>query len=804
MSIQSKYITSLELDKVLAKLANETTCEAARLRALRLTPVTTEEEAVRLMAYTADANRLTNRYGTPTAQNVRDCTGSLERARLGAQLPIPELLSILHLLETIRRMIGWKKQSEEEVTALDYLFSCLTSFKSLEDELKGAILDEETLSDSASPALAEIRRKIRNNQQKVRSQLDNMIRSSSYQKYLQDSIVTMRDGRYVVPVKAEYRSEVKGLVHDTSSSGATVFIEPMSVVEANNEIKVLESQEKKEIDRILYELSASVGSYAEAISRSYEVLVELDLYFAKSRLADKMKASVPQITGDRKIKLIRARHPLIDPEKIVPVDVTLGIEFDTLVITGPNTGGKTVLLKTVGLLTLMMMCGLMIPAADGSSLSVFDEVLSDIGDEQSIEQSLSTFSAHMTNIVSILEAAGDSSLVLLDELGSGTDPVEGAALAISIIEKLRERDCRIMSTTHYPEIKLYALETRGVVNGSCEFDVETLRPTYRLLIGVPGRSNAFAISEKLGLDPEIIDSARERISSENQRFEDVVSELETARQNLEKEYTSAHMLNQEAERLRQENQAYRERLEKEKEAEIEKAREKARSIVEQVRYQADQLMNELEELKKQKDSANFSEKAAKMRQSYRSGIRKLYDSADPVTGREKEKQNHNRALKRGDIVIIPEFNKEGTVLTDEDKDGYVMVQAGIIKTKAPAADLRLVDRSDRKVTVNNQKVSFKRNTAASGGGRGSSGSGRSSTEVDVRGMTTDEAIMEVDRFLDSCVLSHIGTVTVIHGKGTGTLRAAIQQHLKRHPSVRSFRTGVYGEGENGVTIVELK
>ena len=766
MSIQSKYITSLELDKVLAKLANKTTCEAARLRALRLTPVTTEEEAVRLMAYTADANRLTNRYGTPTAQNVRDCTGSLERARLGAQLPIPELLSILHLLETIRRMIGWKKQSEEEVTALDYLFSCLTSFKSLEDELKGAILDEETLSDSASPALAEIRRKIRNNQQKVRSQLDNMIRSSSYQKYLQDSIVTMRDGRYVVPVKAEYRSEVKGLVHDTSSSGATVFIEPMSVVEANNEIKVLESQEKKEIDRILYELSASVGSYAEAISRSYEVLVELDLYFAKSRLADKMKASVPQITGDRKIKLIRARHPLIDPEKIVPVDVTLGIDFDTLVITGPNTGGKTVLLKTVGLLTLMMMCGLMIPAADGSSLSVFDEVLSDIGDEQSIEQSLSTFSAHMTNIVSILEVAGDSSLVLLDELGSGTDPVEGAALAISIIEKLRERDCRIMATTHYPEIKLYALETRGVVNGSCEFDVETLRPTYRLLIGVPGRSNAFAISEKLGLDPEIIDSARERISSENQRFEDVVSELETARQNLEKEYTSAHMLNQEAERLRQENQAYRERLEKEKEAEIEKAREKARSIVEQVRY--------------------------------------LYDSADPVTGREKEKQNHNRALKRGDIVIIPEFNKEGTVLTDEDKDGYVMVQAGIIKTKAPAADLRLVDRSDRKVTVNNQKVSFKRNTAASGGGRGSSGSGRSSTEVDVRGMTTDEAIMEVDRFLDSCVLSHIGTVTVIHGKGTGTLRAAIQQHLKRHPSVRSFRTGVYGEGENGVTIVELK
>lgn len=799
-----RYFHTLELDKVLAKLADQANCDDSKRMALSLTPSDDFSTVQLLMKKTSDAYMLSARYTSPSLHKLKNCEMALRKAEKGSNLSLRELMDVSSVLHNIRSVKDWRKRCEGESTSLDPLFEVLTPNRELENTIDNAVLSEEELADSASAELASLRRKINQAKLRVRERLDQLIKSPTQSKYLQEALVTQRDGRFVVPVKSEYRSEIKGLVHDTSSSGATLFIEPMAVVEANNEIRVLQAKEKQEVDRIIMELSVKVGEFAESIIYSYRSLVEIDLYFAKASLAYKMKATVPNILQTGEIDLKRARHPLIDPEKVVPIDVNLGKDFNTLVITGPNTGGKTVTLKTMGLLTLMAMCGLMLPVAENSSISVYKKVLVDIGDEQSIEQSLSTFSAHMTNIVSILEVAGDSSLVLLDELGSGTDPVEGAALAISIIEKLRERDCRIMATTHYPEIKLYALETRGVVNGSCEFDVETLRPTYRLLIGVPGRSNAFAISEKLGLDPEIIDSARERISSENQRFEDVVSELETARQNLEKEYTSAHMLNQEAERLRQENQAYRERLEKEKEAEIEKAREKARSIVEQVRYQADQLMNELEELKKQKDSANFSEKAAKMRQSYRSGIRKLYDSADPVTGREKEKQNHNRALKRGDIVIIPEFNKEGTVLTDEDKDGYVMVQAGIIKTKAPAADLRLVDRSDRKVTVNNQKVSFKRNTAASGGGRGSSGSGRSSTEVDVRGMTTDEAIMEVDRFLDSCVLSHIGTVTVIHGKGTGTLRAAIQQHLKRHPSVRSFRTGVYGEGENGVTIVELK
>lgn len=796
MSIQTKYTTSLELDKVLAKLANETTCEAARLRALHLTPVTTEEEAVRLMAYTADANRLTNRYGTPTAQNVRDCTGSLERARLGAQLPIPELLSILHLLETIRRMIGWKKQSEEEVTALDYLFSCLTSFKSLEDELKGAILDEETLSDSASPALADIRRKIRNNQQKVRSQLDNMIRSSSYQKYLQDAIVTMRDGRYVVPVKAEYRSEVKGLVHDTSSSGATVFIEPMSVVEANNEIKVLESQEKKEIDRILYELSASVGSYAEAISRSYEVLVELDLYFAKSRLADKMKASVPQITGDRKIKLIRARHPLIDPEKIVPVDVTLGVEFDTLVITGPNTGGKTVLLKTVGLLTLMMMCGLMIPAADGSSLSVFDEVLSDIGDEQSIEQSLSTFSAHMKTIVSIMDCCGQGDLVLFDELGAGTDPVEGAALAVAVIGYARQMGACVAATTHYAELKTFALTTDGVENASCEFNVQSLQPTYRLLTGIPGKSNAFAIAARLGLQPTIIERAKEQVSTEDARFEDVLAELERERRRIEQ-------MKEEAQKMRAAAQSERDRMRAERDAAearadklLEGARSQADRLLKDARMTAETVFDELEDMKKkaQKDTAGQNLAAAKAalrgvitqtENEQRRGIQKRVVEAD-----------EQRPVKKGDRVRL--INVGGVladVLAPADKSGNVQVQAGPMKMTVKENELCIVEeQAPVKKSVQPRRDAPKRELNIRS----------AESEVDVRGMSAQEALFEVDNFLSRALMAGLPSVTVIHGKGTGVLRNAVQQHLRSNKRVKSVRSGVYGEGEQGVTIVELR
>ena len=805
MSIQSKYITSLELDKVLAKLANETTCEAARLRALRLTPVTTEEEAVRLMAYTADANRLTNRYGTPTAQNVRDCTGSLERARLGAQLPIPELLSILHLLETIRRMIGWKKQSEEEVTALDYLFSCLTSFKSLEDELKGAILDEETLSDSASPALAEIRRKIRNNQQKVRSQLDNMIRSSSYQKYLQDSIVTMRDGRYVVPVKAEYRSEVKGLVHDTSSSGATVFIEPMSVVEANNEIKVLESQEKKEIDRILYELSASVGSYAEAISRSYEVLVELDLYFAKSRLADKMKASVPQITGDRKIKLIRARHPLIDPEKIVPVDVTLGIDFDTLVITGPNTGGKTVLLKTVGLLTLMMMCGLMIPAADGSSLSVFDEVLSDIGDEQSIEQSLSTFSGHMKKITGILELAMPHTLVLLDELGAGTDPAEGAALAVAIIEELRRRGVLLMATTHYAELKVFALETKGVVNASCEFDLETLRPTYKLSVGVPGKSNAFLISEKLGIPERVIEAAQQHLSAEDKRLDAVLGQLDDLKLQLKESQHEVEELKNEASHQLEAAQKKRDELIQQGENELEAARAKARALAQQVESQAYALTDELRQLQKD-ERLSTQQKAQRAREIAKKESEKLFMGTEVVHNPVKEFVPL-KEVKVGQEVCIAELNQLATVLSLPDKNGDVLVRAGIIKTKVPLKGLKQPEKlvkDPKPQTKAQQRYSRLTGDANRPNGRVERVHRSAKMECNLLGLTVDEALPEVDSFIDRAILNGQTVVYLIHGNGTGALRTAIHKHLRGNRMVKSFRLGRYGEGESGVTVVELK
>lgn len=796
MSIPFKYQQALELPKVLAMLAEETTCFAAHERALALQPATELSAVTRSMQYTADANMLTNRYGTPSARNIRDCTLTLDRARLGAQLTIPELLAVLHLVQTFRTLQSWKRQSEDTQSALDYLFTCVHTFRDIEDALKNAILAEDAIADTASPELANIRRKIRAAEQRVRSQLDGMIRSATYQKYLQEPIVTIRDGRFVVPVKSEYRSEIKGLVHDTSSSGASVFIEPMSVVEANNEIKMLEGQEKQEIDRILLELSALVGSRAEELSMSYDAVVELDLYFAKSRLADKMRASVPSITDDQRITLVKARHPLIDSEKIVPVDITLGVDFDTLVITGPNTGGKTVLLKTVGLLTLMVMCGLMIPAADGSSVSVFGQVLADIGDEQSIEQSLSTFSGHMTNIVSILQHTDARSLVLVDELGAGTDPVEGAALAISIIEQLRAQGAKVLATTHYPEIKLYALQTKGVVNGSCEFDVQTLRPTYRLLIGVPGRSNAFAISERLGLDAQIIAHAKGLISNENRQFEDVVTQLDAARQELETERTQAHMLTLQAERMRAEAEEFRVRLEREKEQEIERAREKARSMVEQVKFQAEQLMDEIDELRKQKEATDFFDRAAKAKQSYRSNLRRLYETADPITGRTPDGYQLPRALKRGDSVLILDLNKEGTVISDQDKDGMVMVQAGIIKTKVAAEGLKLLDKSDRKVTVNNRRVSFQKSESAA--------TRKASTEVDIRGMNVDEALPVLARFIDGCVLSNIKAITIIHGKGTGALRAGVHQYLRKHPSIRSFRLGLYGEGESGVTIAELK
>ncbi|MBW7571657.1 endonuclease MutS2 [Caproiciproducens faecalis] len=786
-----RHYRALELDKILKLLAAETACEDAQELALQLTPSVSLSEVQRLLADTDEAFTLMARFGAPSFGGLYNTTNSLRRAEAGGTLNMAELLRIAGVLRTLRAIVDWRGKSAGVKSCLDWRFDSLMPNKYLEDRIYGAILSEEEMSDNASVQLAAIRRKIRSASSRVREQLDKMIRSPLYQKYLQDPIVTMRGGRFVVPVKAECRGEIAGLVHDTSSSGATVFVEPMGVVEANNEVRVLQSQEQAEIERILAELSAETGNFSSGIISGYHAAVELNLIFAKANLGYKMKASLPAVNDRGKILLKKARHPLIDKNKVVPTDIELGIHFDTLVITGPNTGGKTVSLKTVGLLTLMAMCGLMLPVAENSEISVFHQVLADIGDEQSIEQSLSTFSAHMTNIIQIIGQADESSLILLDELGAGTDPVEGAALAMAILESLRKKGARVAATTHYAELKAYALQTGGVENACCEFDVKTLRPTYRLLIGVPGRSNAFAISLRLGMEEEIVERAKELVSSENTRFEDVVQSLETSRQKLEGERSKAEQAHLEALRAQKEAQEIRSSIQAEADKEIEKARQQAAQLVSRTRGQIDALLNEMEELKKQQNKTLSAEQKAKLK----AGLRTLEEAADPVHGRKDEGPYVlPRPLQVGDTVLLYDIDKQGTVLQlPEGNSQNVLVQAGIIQTRVPLSNLRLVQE---------KKVKEKRRTVT----RNVTGRAQAkvTTELDLRGQMTDEAIMNVDRFIDSALLSGIEQLTIIHGKGTGALRAAVQQHLKKHPSVRSYRLGVFGEGEAGVTIVELK
>lgn len=786
-----RHSAALELNKITKLLAEQTAGEDAAEQALALQPATSIEEVRRRLQETDDAFVLMAKFGSPSFGGLTNIANPMRRAQAGGVLNLTEFLRIAIVLRTFRAITDWRKKSEGVKTTLDWRFEAVVPNKYLEDKINSIVLSEEEVADSASPELSSIRRRIRAASSRVREQLDKMIRSTAYQKYLQDPIVTMRGGRYVVPVKSEFRGEIPGLVHDTSSSGATVFVEPMGVVEANNEIRVLQSRESAEIERILTELSAEAGGFADLMIESYHMAVGLDLVFAKGQLAYRMKASMPKVNDTGRIVLNQARHPLIHPKQVVPMNIELGTSFDTLVITGPNTGGKTVTLKTLGLLTLMAMCGLMLPVGDGSEISVFRQVLADIGDEQSIEQSLSTFSAHMTNIIHIIEQADEHSLVLLDELGAGTDPVEGAALAMAILEALRRRGARIAATTHYAELKAYALQTAGVENGSCEFDVATLRPTYRLLIGVPGRSNAFAISNRLGLGSDIVDRARELVSGENRRFEDVVQNLEQSRQQLETERRQAQEQNAKAQQASREAQEYRERLEREAEREMEQAREKAAQLVARTRAQADSLLNELEQMKKQGAKSMTAEQRARMK----SGLRELESTSDPVSRKETEEYVLPRPLKAGDPVLIFDIDKEGTVLeTPAPDEKKVLVQAGIIKTRVPVENLRLLNHKtpNRKERRSGTRTVPKRADAPV------------MTEVDVRGQDSVEALMSVDRAIDAAVLSGINQLTIIHGKGTGVLRAAVQQHLRRHPSVRSFRLGVFGEGESGVTIVELK
>ena len=796
-----RYFHTLELDKVLAKLADQANCDDSKRMALSLTPSDDFSTVQLLMKKTSDAYMLSARYTSPSLHKLKNCEMALRKAEKGSNLSLRELMDVSSVLHNIRSVKDWRKRCEGESTSLDPLFEVLTPNRELENTIDNAVLSEEELADSASAELASLRRKINQAKLRVRERLDQLIKSPTQSKYLQEALVTQRDGRFVVPVKSKYRSEIKGLVHDTSSSGATLFIEPMAVVEANNEIRVLQAKEKQEVDRIIMELSVKVGEFAESIIYSYRSLVEIDLYFAKASLAYKMKATVPNILQTGEIDLKRARHPLIDPEKVVPIDVNLGKDFNTLVITGPNTGGKTVTLKTMGLLTLMAMCGLMLPVAENSSISVYKKVLVDIGDEQSIEQSLSTFSAHMTNIVSIIEEADSDSLVLIDELGSGTDPVEGAALAISIMERLAMYGAKVGATTHYAEIKEYALQTPGVCNASCEFDVETLKPTYRLLIGIPGKSNAFAISQRLGLPEEIIEAAKRNISAEKTRFEDVLSQLDQTRQELEKEKEEVDRLRAEQLESKRNLEQFKQKTYKQMDRELQNAQEKANRIVSSVKAESEKLLQELDDIRRQKESEEFSRLVQGAKSSYRSNINRLEDTANPVIGRVKEEYTPPRPFKKGDLVLITQLNEEGVLLSDPDNAGNVQVQAGIIKTKVPVSDLRLVDKKRRRQLNRMEKKS-------NGGGVTRTLTDKSqrsaSSEIDLRGQTIEEGIMMVDQYIDSCLLMGIKTITIIHGKGTGALRNAIQQHLKNHKAVRSFRLGVYGEGENGVTIAELK
>lgn len=780
---------ALELDKILNMLALETTCADAAEAVMKIEPETNIKRVNELIKETDDAYVLMARFGAPSFYGLKNIVNALRRAEAGGILNLTELLAVSATLKTVRGVCEWRSKSAGMKTVLDYRFESLQPNKFIEERIDLTVKNEEEVADTASPALADIRRKIRGASLRVKEQLDKMIRSQSYQKYLQDAIVTQRDGRYVVPVKAEYRNEIKGLVHDTSSSGATVFIEPMGVVEANNDIRLLTSKENDEIERILMQLSAEVGSFAGGIIDSYNILVELNVIFAKGHLAYKMKATLPKINDQGKIKINKARHPLIDKDKVVSTDIVLGHEFDTLVITGPNTGGKTVSLKTIGLLCLMAMCGLMLPCGEESEVSVFNNVLADIGDEQSIEQSLSTFSAHMTNIIHILEISDENSLVLIDELGAGTDPVEGAALAIAIIEALRVRKVRLAATTHYAELKEYALKTQGVENGCCEFDVNTLSPTYRLLIGVPGRSNAFAISKRLGMRADIVERAKRLVSEESSAFESVVTKLEESRQQMENETQAARDIRLDAEKKAREIEALKESAEKAVRQELEDARQQAALIVSRTRAQADSLMEELEDLRKQKNKVFTAEQKAALK----SGLKNLDDVSNPVRERKNEPYELPRPLVVGDEVLIYDIDKNATVLELPKSGDMVLVQAGIIKTRVPMGNLRLLTERRKK------KQEGGRRTVSS-----VSAPQNVSLDIDLRGMNSEEALEAVDNFIDRAQRQNLNQITIIHGKGTGVLRTAVQQHLRRHPSIRSFRLGTYGEGESGVTIAEIK
>ncbi len=790
--MNKKALNKLEYHKIIKRLSALASSQPGKSRCEALLPSKNLTEIQGWQRQTGDALNRIFKKGHVSFGNVVNIRPSLKRLELGSSLSIPELLSIAALLENCARVksYGRPELADTPPDSLSAMFDALEPLTNLSTEIRRCIISEEEISDDASPTLRHIRRSMKTAGDRIHTQLTQLV-SGSARTYLQDAVITMRGGRYCIPVKAEYKNQVPGMIHDQSSSGSTLFVEPMAVVKLNNEIRELELKETAEIEIILAALSAEAAEYIETLGYNMENMIELDFIFARASLAMEQNATEPVFNQDGIIKIRQGRHPLIDPKQVVPIDIRLGEDFDLLIITGPNTGGKTVSLKTMGLLTLMGQAGLHIPALSNSQLSVFNELYADIGDEQSIEQSLSTFSSHMTNVVSYLKQADEHSLVLFDELGAGTDPTEGAALAISILSYLHSRGIRAMATTHYSELKVYALSTPGVENASCEFDVETLRPTYRLLIGVPGKSNAFAISKKLGLPDFIIEDAKTRISQEEESFEDVISSLEETRKLAEREQEEAHRYKKELEELKAQLEAKHDKLSASREKSIREANEQAHAILREAKEYADQTIRQFQ--KYEKSSPNIRKMEAD-RQKLREKMKK---SEEKMALKQEKKNAGVKAadLRIGDSVKIVSLNLKGTVNTLPDNKGNLFVTAGIMRTKTNINDLILVDDAVIKAPgikrTNSGKVKMSKST-------------HTGTEINLLGKTVDEAVAELDKYLDDAYLAHIPSVRVVHGKGTGALRKGIHNYLRRQKHVKSFRLGAFGEGDSGVTIVEFK
>ena len=794
MGFCQKTLNSLEFNKICELLAGFAPTEGSKSMARMISPSDDIDVVVRRQKFTTDAKRLINEKGMPSFGGVKDISESCERAEKGATLAPIELLNIAGVLKTARTLQDYCYGNHIFDTSLDVIFDRLIPNKTLEERISRAIISEELIADEASPTLANIRRQIRATNSRIKETLQKYVQGGSHSKYLQENIVTTRNGRYVIPVKAECKNEVKGLVHDTSSSGATIFVEPAQVVEANNELRVLESKEQHEIERILSELSSLVAEYSDRIWLNYRNINDLAFYFACAQMSISMNATSPTVTDDKMFNLKRARHPLIEKSRVVPINVRLGGDFDTMIITGPNTGGKTVTLKTLGLFAIMAQSGLHIPCDDGSSVCIFEDILVDIGDEQSIEQSLSTFSSHMVNIVSFLDRVADRSLVLFDELGVGTDPIEGAALAVSIIDYVRQKGALCAATTHYAELKAYALDTAGVRNASCEFDVETLQPTYKLIIGTPGKSNAFAISERLGLSTEIIQNAEQHISSNNRKFEDVIGQLEQSRVEMDRYRDEAEQMRSDYEKFKAEaEKQIKVRLEA-SERELERAQQKASALVASAKASSDYILEEMDKLRKKKDAENLGDEIAKTRRAVREHIRANEDKYNPVQEtREDESMSKPDKVKKGDKVYVVTLGKDADVVSDMDKSGNVQIQAGVFKTRVNIKDLRIREQKQekRQQKPNGSGYTVARNTSFK-------------DEIDLRGMTGDEAWLTVDKYFDQAYLAGIGRVRLIHGKGTGALKNALWGFLRTDKRVASFRIGQWGEGDGGVTVVDLK